>query len=330
MTHEEHKELLPLAALGAADEREQAALDAHLAGCGECRAELRSLADAAALLSLRPAPVAPRPELRSRLLAEIKSVPQENSSRRGAQEGAATPASGGTEVRGGSSVVSLGEARAASRGAAGVGRVGRGELAGRDEPGARGELGVGARPTASVSRPALLFGALAASIALFALASMLVVLWQRNGALRREVAQLSAALDQARSQLDTTNGELARVRFESELLAAPDSHTAALAGTQVARSARAKLVFSEATGEAILVAADLPPAPAGKAYQLWYIAEGKPPMPGSVFTTDQSGRGELRERIPPEGRRAQVFAVTLEPAGGLPAPSGEIYLKGPA
>ena len=97
----------------------------------------------------------------------------------------------------------------------------------------------------------------------------------------------------------------------------------------MAQTARAKLVFSDTTGEAILVAAKLPPAPAGKTYQLWYIAGGKP-LPGAVFTTDGSGRGELRSSIPLEGRRAEVFAVTLEPAGGLPAPSGEIYLKGPA
>jgi hypothetical protein len=175
----------------------------------------------------------------------------------------------------------------------------------------------------------VLFGALAASVAVFALGVSLYVLWQRNDELRREVAQLSAQLGEARGRLDATSTELARARFESELFSAPDSHTAQLSGTEMAQSARAKLTFNDTTGEAMLVASRLPPAPAGKAYQLWYIAGGKP-LPGSVFTPDPSGRGQMRSVIPPEGRRAEVFAVTLEPEGGLPAPSGEIYLKGPA
>ncbi len=290
MTHEEHIELLPLAALGATDEREQGALDAHLAACGECQAELRSFTDTAALLALDAAPVAPRPQLRSRLLSEIKSIKQETTER----------AETGRDAK----VVSLEEARAARR---------------RDEP-----------PVSSVRRPTFLYGALAASLVIAGLAVTFAITQRReNDRLQATLSQVSRQLADTRSQLDGTNTELARARFESDLLAAPDSRTADLTGTAMAQTARAKLVFSDTTGEAILVAAKLPPAPAGKAYQLWYIADGKP-LPGAVFTTDGSGRGEMRSSIPLEGRRAEVFAVTLEPAGGLPAPSGEIYLKGPA
>jgi hypothetical protein len=299
MTHEEHKELIPLAALGTTDGREQAALDAHLATCGECRAELRSLADTAALLALDAAPVAPRPELRSRVLSEIKSIRQETAAT------AATAAH--AETTRPANVVSLEEARSARR--------------------REGDEGRGAAPA---RRPTLLYGALAASLVVAALSVVFAVAERReNNRLQAVVAQVSRQLADTRSQLEGTTTELARARFESELLAAPDSRTADLTGTAMAQTARAKLVFSDATGEAILVAAKLPPAPAGKAYQLWYIAGGKP-LPGSVFTTDRAGRGELRERIPPAGRRAEVFAVTLEPEGGLPAPSGEIYLKGSA
>ncbi|HEX8423325.1 MAG TPA: anti-sigma factor, partial [Pyrinomonadaceae bacterium] len=104
-----------------------------------------------------------------------------------------------------------------------------------------------------------------------------------------------------------------------------------LSGTKVAERARARLTFDARTGRAMLMAADLPPAPTGKAYQLWFIAEGKPPMPGSVFQPDARGHAEMHETIPPEGRSdAAVFAVTLEPAGGVSAPTGEMYLKSSA
>jgi hypothetical protein len=39
----------------------------------------------------------------------------------------------------------------------------------------------------------------------------------------------------------------------------------------------------------------------------------------------------MYETIPPEGRStAAIFAVTLEPASGTSAPTGEMYLKSSA
>jgi hypothetical protein len=49
-----------------------------------------------------------------------------------------------------------------------------------------------------------------------------------------------------------------------------------------------------------------------------------------VFKVDPSGNVEERETVPVEGRNALVFAVTLEPAGGVQSPTGAAYLKTPA
>jgi anti-sigma-K factor RskA len=78
----------------------------------------------------------------------------------------------------------------------------------------------------------------------------------------------------------------------------------------------------------ILVAAGLPEAPAGKTYQLWAIAGGNAPVSAGVFSVDPSGAGSLTVRPLPGVSTVSAFAVTLEPAGGLPAPSGEMYLLG--
>jgi anti-sigma-K factor RskA len=102
---------------------------------------------------------------------------------------------------------------------------------------------------------------------------------------------------------------------------------ASLAGTPEAPGALARLAYDRATGRAILFASGLPAAPEGKAYQVWYIAAGRPPMPGRVFKTDARGRGSLRDQMPEEGRAAaNTFAVTLEPEGGVSAPTGKMYL----
>jgi hypothetical protein len=177
-----------------------------------------------------------------------------------------------------------------------------------------------------LNRPAF---ALAASLILCVLAALSFVLWQRNGALKSQLATLSTTLNQQQGELSARNAELERTRRERALLASPEAHASELAGTHAAQDARARLVFDAHTGEAMLTAMNLPPAPAGKAYQLWFIADGKP-LPGSVFSTDAQGRAEMHEQIPTAGRRAQIFAVTVEPASGVQSPTGEIVLKGAA
>jgi anti-sigma-K factor RskA len=157
-----------------------------------------------------------------------------------------------------------------------------------------------------LSKSAFWSGTLAASLAILALTIALVALWNRDAKVR---------------------GELVRERSARELLSAPESHVAQLAGTSVAPRAHAKLAFDSRTGHALFYAYDLPPAPAGKAYQLWFIADGKP-IPGKVFMTDAAGRAELEEQIPAAGRNASIFAVTLEPARGENTPTGDKYLLG--
>jgi anti-sigma-K factor RskA len=49
-----------------------------------------------------------------------------------------------------------------------------------------------------------------------------------------------------------------------------------------------------------------------------------------VFTVNPGGTGSLRVPALPGVSRVDVFAVTLEPAGGVPAPTGAMYLAGKA
>ncbi|HYP00456.1 MAG TPA: anti-sigma factor [Pyrinomonadaceae bacterium] len=294
MKHEDYKELIALDALGLLDGsgEERRALDAHLEECEDCRAESDALRDAAASLAYAAPPViAAAPELRAKILASVKSQPQ------GDARLLVPHAEGGAAPRSSTAVSSVSTPD---------------EFARRRE----------AREV-RVSRRLLVFGSLAASLAVAALLVSLLLLWQRNERQQTEIAQLSDAVNR-------TQQELAAVRADRELLAAPAAQTATLAGTKMAERARARLTFDEQTGRAMLMAADLPPAPAGKAYQLWFIAAGKPPMPGSVFQTDASGHAEMHDIVPPEGRRAAIYAVTLEPAGGVSAPTGEMYLKSSA
>jgi anti-sigma-K factor RskA len=46
-----------------------------------------------------------------------------------------------------------------------------------------------------------------------------------------------------------------------------------------------------------------------------------------VFDVDREGRGELEVAAVPASDQAATWAVTVEPAGGVPAPTGDMVLK---
>jgi anti-sigma-K factor RskA len=127
------------------------------------------------------------------------------------------------------------------------------------------------------------------------------VLWQQNRRLQQENALV-------------------------KLLTEPGSRLAELKGTAQASGAFAKLAYDK-NGHALLLANGLPPAPQGKEYQLWFIVGSNPPVPGKTFAPDKAGHGTLNDQVPKQALDSAVFAITLEPAGGVTAPTGAIYLS---
>jgi len=158
-----------------------------------------------------------------------------------------------------------------------------------------------ASPRRNVWRSFGSLGAIAAVILFVALLVGIVVLWQQNRRLQQE-------------------NELVK------LLNEPGSRLAELKGTTQASGAIAKLAYDK-NGRALLVANGLPPAPQGKEYQLWFIVGTNPPVPGKTFAPDKAGRGTLNDQVPKQALDSAVFAITLEPAGGVNAPTGAIYLS---
>jgi anti-sigma-K factor RskA len=77
----------------------------------------------------------------------------------------------------------------------------------------------------------------------------------------------------------------------------------------------------------VFTANALPALSADKAYQLWVIADGKPVSAGLV-TPDSSGHAAQLFAMPPNLVAPQAVAVTIEPAGGVSAPTGDKVLVG--
>ncbi len=147
------------------------------------------------------------------------------------------------------------------------------------------------------------------------------------------VAYVGWTLNALESELTQRAGEVASLRKEVgqqqellKILGAPETQVVALEGLKPSPTARGQMWWHREAG-GLFVASGLPATPAGKTYQLWAIAAGMPVSAG-VFDVDPKGGTALRVKPLPGVGKVETFAVTLEPAGGLPKPSGAMYLAG--
>lgn len=168
------------------------------------------------------------------------------------------------------------------------------------------------------------FGSLGAIAAALLFVGVLVyagLLWKENRAIRSQLTVLVSENNQLKHDVELQAGLI-------KIISARDSKVMALGGTPMAPAANAKLVY-EKTGHAMLVAQGLPKAPEGMQYQLWFIV-GSEKMPGKTFSPDASGSGVMVDEVPSSAMQSAVFAITLEPTGGVKVPTGKIYLVSPA
>lgn len=163
------------------------------------------------------------------------------------------------------------------------------------------------------------FAALAASLILIALLTLVVVMWQQNRAAKTELARLTAEAEQARKDRELDQKLL-------ELLSSPNGRVVQLTGTAQGSAASAYLVYDAKSGRAILRTHGLTASAPGRAYQLWFIA-GASPVPGRVFKVAATGETTSSDQIPTQALPAAVFAVTEESESGASAPTGPILLR---
>jgi anti-sigma-K factor RskA len=81
---------------------------------------------------------------------------------------------------------------------------------------------------------------------------------------------------------------------------------------------------------AILHTLRLPPAPAGRTYQLWLLPKAGKPIPSRLFNTEAAGRQLVTDIPVPADQNVAGFALTLEPAGGSPQPTSTPIVAGMA
>jgi anti-sigma-K factor RskA len=137
----------------------------------------------------------------------------------------------------------------------------------------------------------------------------------------RQVAQLREERAQLRSALAAAEESLAVLR-------APRLSLVGLEKTPQGVSGQAHMLVNAGERRALLHVFGVPPLPEEKVYELWWITEKSGPVEAGLFRPDEAGLSQIRAVLPADLGNIQAAAVTVEPAGGVPKPTGPIVLYG--
>ena len=170
----------------------------------------------------------------------------------------------------------------------------------------------------------LLPWAVAASL-LIALAYTILI-WQTERNNRQALLSETVELKDRLNRESARQKELAQI---NAVLQSPQSSTIKLEGQEVAPSASAN-VYWDLAEKRWVVSADLPPAPAGKVYQLWAITHDQQKLSVGLIEPDDRGHGFTVFDISSSVPDVAAAAITLEPKGGSEQPTMPIYVMGKA
>ena len=149
-----------------------------------------------------------------------------------------------------------------------------------------------------------------------ALAALTIFLWHENRLLDAQLAALRGSMNDQQHQLD-------EAREVAELMTSQNTITVALAEQPGAPKGAAHVMYN-AKMNMVMYDGAIAPAPAAKTYQLWLVPVKGNPVSCGTF----SGQPDHWMVKVPEGMSPKEFAVTLEPAGGMPHPTGPTVLMG--
>lgn len=133
-------------------------------------------------------------------------------------------------------------------------------------------------------------------------------------------------LERVRAEMGKQNIELAHLNEAFAILNSSDA-TVSIFGEGQTQPPKGKVIMSKSQGM-LLIANNLPPAPAGKAYEMWLIPKGGKPRAAGMFHATSEGSAMYMKRAPIDPDAALV-AVTIEPEAGSDQPTSTPLFAAP-
>lgn len=288
-------------ALNALDADERARVEEYLAQDPAAADEARSFTETAGELAQGLDPVAPRPELKSSVMARIAQTRQlapnppqdEESSTIAGHDEAAIPRSSADNTH----RAEVSDTAPSTKKSGGTEKTGSGDVVPMD------------RYRSSVRRMRWL--AAAAAVLMVTTISGLG-LWGTE----------RAAQEEAQATIEAMKTEQAGAAQEqsmvSTIMASDDAAHLTIPSEE---GGSLHLMYSREQQSMIIQSADLPPLPSGSVYQLWLIDDA-PKNAGLLTGPDQSVM--VHREVPP----AAQLGLTVEPTGGSEQPTSDVIAQG--
>ena len=180
------------------------------------------------------------------------------------------------------------------------------------------------RSRGSTIRPWLGWLAAAASLAAVVAGALAYGQWREVADLRTELARAHEQGEALERQLAALQQSASQARQTAAVLGASDLARVELAGQAEAPIATGRVLWSQSQG-LVFIATNLPPLPPGRVYQLWVVADK--PLSAGVLVADSAGQFSV-VNASPVAAPPKAFALTVEPEGGRPSPTGPMVLVG--
>jgi anti-sigma factor RsiW len=320
--HDEMRAALAAEALGALDGEERTLLHAHLAACPACRAELAELRAGAGVLAYAspPAPMdAGRSNrIRARLLA-----------RAAADRGFGGDASGRDDDGVSGPTLAGGPPSRIADDVTQVVPIAPEPIAvpvvARDRDRDRGDdvtqvIPIGAAPSRRRGTVLPWLAAAASLLLLLGAGAYALNLRERVDALSGQVAAAEGERTELERTLQEREATLAAV-------AAPSVRVIDMASAEQAEPG-GRMFWDKRTDRWTFFAHNLPAVQDGREYQLWLITPGGRKLPAPTFRPGAQGQAHVEATYALPADSLAAVAVTLEPTGGLPVPSGPVVIVG--
>ncbi len=309
MNHEEAFSELAAVALDSASAEVADAVRAHASTCPECGPELAAMEETvAAIGELAPqARINPGRSagIRSRLLVRARNE----------RESQSAPVPGPPDIaRGVASLTGLGH---------------------KATPGAQRPVAADARrPTPAtplrhpvrtdVSPSRVNWYAIAATLAFIITGAQLWRVTQDRNEMRSQLA----AVDTVQPKSDSMAQALSEKEAMIESMAGPDVKVVALS-TKPTAQPLGRMFWNRATNDWMMVTYNLPAPKPGKTYQVWLVTD-KAKISAGTFRPDSQGRTVMHANYALARDALRAVAITEEPDGGMPAPTGPMVVVGSA
>ncbi|HXX64726.1 MAG TPA: anti-sigma factor [Bacteroidota bacterium] len=168
-------------------------------------------------------------------------------------------------------------------------------------------------------------------LAALAVVSVIVILRMSStiDSQKADLTNSAQRIGELSAQVTELKGELARKEELLKILASERIAITLMNGLKVNPFGFGKVIWDPEKRTAILQVSRLPSTPSNKDYQLWVI-RGKTPVSAGVFAISDTTANffKIEGLAVADPREVSAFAVTLEPKGGVSAPTGDMYLAG--